>query len=219
MTLPFFEVIDCDLENNIAILCIRDKVTQLPRRHVCKFTFLMRVLSRYMIEQGCVAEDVRMIKRILSIDKNRHNKLSNVWTNFFKRQNELNVEYRHRVDGLGACQDKLNTDIAQSSKLIGECHKECANIKETCRINNNSISSILDRLDSIETRLDIRSGRNPQRQYYPVVSQPRFRNDEDIIRYNDDRHYRQNYWWYIILYIIATVAQTLNYWHCVLMMI
>ena len=191
MAFPFFEVIDCDLEKNLAILSIRDKVTQLPRRHVCKFTFLMRVLSRYMIEQGCVAEDVRMIKQILSIDKNRHNKLSEVWADFSKRQNVLNLEYRHRVDGLGACQDKINTDIAQSSELIRECNNECADIKETCRINNNSISSILDRIDSIEARLDIRPSRN-QNQYYPVTSRPRLQNEDGVIGYNDDRYYRRN---------------------------
>ena len=183
MPLPLFEVLDCDLAKNIAVLSIRDRKTHLPRRHVCKFTFLMRVLSRYMIEQGCVAEDVRLIKQVLSMDKTRHHKLARSWSCLLKKQFESNTDYRRRVDGLCACNDKVSSDIVRLSNLVETCNTDCGAVKETCRVNNNSICSILDRLDRLEAALDIRPGRV---QHLPVAHRPRPRPHYRRPHYEDD---------------------------------
>jgi hypothetical protein len=188
MTFPHFEVVDCNLEKNLAVLSIRDKYTNLPRRHVCKFTFLMRVLSRYMIEQGCLAEDVRMIKQILSSDKTRHRTLSNSWTCLLKKQHETQCDYRRRLDGLCACNDKATNDINSISELVNLCKSDCTSVKETCRVNNNSICSILDRLDRIESCLDIRPGRVQHLPPASHSSQHHPRYDDDLLRHEDDRY-------------------------------
>lgn len=183
MPLPLFEVLDCDLAKNIAVLSIRDRITNLPRRHVCKFTFLMRVLSRYMIEQGCVAEDVRLIKQVLSVDKTRHNKLSRSWSTLLRKQFDENTDYRRRVDGLCACNDKVTSDVTHISDLVATCNTDCAAVKETCRVNNNSICSILDRLDRIEASLDIRPGRV---QHLPVMAHNQRSRPRSRPRYEDE---------------------------------
>jgi hypothetical protein len=194
MHLPLFEVLDCDLAKNIAVLSIRDRKTHLPRRHVCKFTFLMRVLSRYMIEQGSVAEDVRLIKQVLSMDKTRHHKLARSWSCLLKKQFDANTDYRRRVDGICACNDKAATDIVRLSNLAEACNTDCSAVKETCRVNNNSICSILDRLDRIEAALDIRPGRARQlpavASYRPRSHDYRPRHEDGPIVHEDRHGYR-----------------------------
>lgn len=196
MPLPLFEVLECDLAKNVAVLSIRDRSTNIPRRHVCKFTFLMRVLSRYMIEQGCLTEDVRLIKQVLSMDKARHARLSRSWSCLLRKQLEENTDHRRRVEGICACNDKVTSDMSRISDLVTTCSTDCSAVKETSRVNSNSISSILDRLDHIEARLDIRPGRIqhlPTVDYHPQPRprpRPRPRYDDDLAVYEDRTGYR-----------------------------
>ena len=163
-----FEVLDCDIERDVATISIIDQRTHLPRRHTCKLSFVLRVLCRYMFDQRTLASDVRMIKRILDLDRHRHNNSTRSLVCFLKNYQKRDTDYRNRLEGLCACSDKIKSDIGTCTSDLGTFRDDLDNVKERLRINVNSISSILDRLECVERNLGIRPGR----QYY---------HDDDIV--------------------------------------